>query len=96
MPFGLRNVEATYQRLVNEMFADLLGKTTEVYVDDMLAKSLKAYDHILHLEKIFQILHRYGMRLNPLKCALGIASEKFLGSIVNQMGIKANLDKIKP
>ena len=39
MPFGLKNAGATYQRLVNMMFGDLIGKTMEVYVDDMLVKS---------------------------------------------------------
>ena len=46
MPFGLRNAGATYQRLVNRMFADQIGKTMEVYVDDMLVKSLKTHDHV--------------------------------------------------
>ena len=40
MPFGLKNAGATYQRLVNKMFSDYLGKTMEVYIDDMLVKSL--------------------------------------------------------
>ena len=42
MPFGLKNAGATYQRLVNKMFADYLGDTMEVYIDDMLVKSLLA------------------------------------------------------
>lgn len=42
----------------------------EVYVDDMLAKSQKADDHIQHLEEIFQVLRRYRMRLNPLSVPL--------------------------
>ena len=48
MPFGLKNAGATYQRLVNEMFAELLGVTMEVYIDDMV-KSLQATDHIKHI-----------------------------------------------
>lgn len=55
IPLKMKNGRATYQRLVNEMFADLIGKTMEVYMDDMLAKSLKADDHIRHLEEVFQI-----------------------------------------
>ena len=49
IPFGLKNVGATYQRLVNKMFAAYLGSTMEVYIDDMLVKSLHARDHITHL-----------------------------------------------
>ena len=49
MPFGLKNAEATYQRLVNGMLKDLIGKSMEVYVDDMLVKSKAAGDHIEHL-----------------------------------------------
>lgn len=66
----------------------------EVYIDDMIGKSLKAEDHIRHLEEVFQIISRYIMRLNPLKCAFGVASEKFLGYMVNQRDFEANLDKI--
>ncbi|CAL8168941.1 unnamed protein product [Prunus armeniaca] len=42
MPFGLKNAKATYQRLVNSIFAPLIGSTMEVYVDDMLVKSRTA------------------------------------------------------
>ena len=41
MPFGLNNAESTYQRLVNMMFADQIRRTMEVYIDDMLVKSLE-------------------------------------------------------
>ena len=56
MPFGLKNAGATYQRLVNKMFKEMIGKTMEVYIDDMLVKSLKAADHVAHLEEMFVIL----------------------------------------
>lgn len=46
MPFGLKNASATYQRLVNKMFADQFGKTMEVYIDDMLVKSAQDKDHV--------------------------------------------------
>lgn len=52
MPFGLKNAGNIYQRLVNRMFKDKLGKTMEVYVDDMLVKSKEEEQHIGHLEKI--------------------------------------------
>lgn len=58
---------STYQRLVNKMFDDLIRKTMEVYVDDMLVKNLKTVDHVKHLDTTFQILRKYRMRLNFLK-----------------------------
>nr|XP_017247956.1 PREDICTED: uncharacterized protein LOC108219166 [Daucus carota subsp. sativus] len=95
MPFGLINAGATYQRLVNMMFKDQIGKTMEVYVDDMLVKSKEAQDHIRHLSEMFDILRKYRMKLNPQKCVFGVESGKFLGFMVNHRGIEANPAKIK-
>ncbi|KAG7588731.1 Ribonuclease H-like superfamily [Arabidopsis suecica] len=94
MPFGLKNAGATYQRLVNKMFHEHLGKTMEVYIDDMLVKSLKKEDHIKHLEECFEILNQYQMKLNPAKCTFGVPSEEFLGYIVTKRGIEANPNQI--
>ncbi|KAL5543255.1 hypothetical protein UlMin_010965 [Ulmus minor] len=89
------NAGATYQRLVNKMFKDQIGKTMEVYVDDMLVKSLKTEEHIQNLTETFEILRRYKMKLNPSKCAFGVSSGKFLGFMVNHRGIEANPTKIQ-
>ncbi|KAM1773354.1 hypothetical protein ACFX12_042864 [Malus domestica] len=59
MPFGLKNAGATYQRLVNSMFAEQIGKSMEVYVDDMLVKSKHAEQHITNLSETFTILKRF-------------------------------------
>lgn len=95
MPFGLKNARATYQHLVNETFAKLLGKSMEVYVDDMLVKSLESDRHVQHLEETFQILHKYDMRLNLAKCAFGVSSGKFQGFMVYNQGIETNSEKIE-
>ena len=95
MSFGLKNARATYQRLVNMMFKEQIGKTMEVYVDDMLVKSKIAADHIAHLSDTFAVLRKYQMKLNLLKCTFGVASRKFLGFMVNHRGIEANLEKIQ-
>ena len=95
MPFGLKNVGATYQRLVNRMFHKQIGTFMEVYIDDMLVKSIKAELRITHLAEAFQALRSYNMKLNLAKCTFGVSVGKFLGFIVNNRGIEANLDKIK-
>ena len=56
IPFGLKNAGATYQRLVNKMFVDYLEETMEVYIDDMLVKSLLAEQHMDHLRQAFELL----------------------------------------
>ena len=95
MPYGLKNVGAMYQRLVNKMFKDLIGMTMELYIDDMLVKSFKAADHITHLEEIFDILRKHKMMLNLSKCIFGVSSGKFLNCLVTKRGIKANPDQIQ-
>ena len=95
MPFGLKNARATYQCLVNKVFAELIGKTMEVYVDDMLVKSLQKEDNISDLREMFTLLRRYNMKLNPTKCAFGVGSRKFLGVMVNNKGIEANPSKVQ-
>ncbi|CAL9017764.1 unnamed protein product [Prunus brigantina] len=95
MPFGLKNAGATYQRLVNRIFAQHIGSIMEVYVDDMLVKSRTAGEHLENLALMFGILKSYQMRLNPTKCAFGVSSGKFLGFMISQRGIEANPEKIK-
>ena len=95
MPFGLKNARATYQRLVTQMFRPLLGRTMEIYIDDMLVKSKQRPDHADHLQQTFNLLREYGMKLNPLKCAFGVNAGRFLGFMVTQRGIKANPAQLK-
>ncbi|CAA0833885.1 Unknown protein, partial [Striga hermonthica] len=95
MSFGLKNAGATYQRLVNKMFASLIGVSMEVYVDDMLVKSVYVSDHVNDLNKMFSILRDYSMKLNPKKCTFGVGSGIFLGYIVSQHGIDANPENIQ-
>ena len=90
MPFGLKNVEATYQRLVTKIFRTLIGRMMEVYIDDMLVKSKERPDHTEHLRETFELLRMNNMKLDPLKCMFGVSLGKFLGFMVTQTGIEAN------
>ena len=95
MPFGLKNVGATCQRLVNQMFKKQIGRNVEVYVDDMLVKSKEEEDHLDNLKETFNTLKQYSMKLNPSKCAFRVSSGKFLGFMVSQRGIEVNPVKVK-
>ncbi|KAJ9542421.1 hypothetical protein OSB04_028927 [Centaurea solstitialis] len=95
MPFGLKNAGSTYQRLVNMIFKEHLGRTMEVYIDDMLVKSERSIDHVAHLKQSFDILRQHKMKLNPTKCSFGVRAGKFLGYLVTQRGIEASPEQVK-
>ena len=95
IPFGLKNAGATYQRLMNRMFAPQIGRNVQVYVDDMLVKIRREEDHLRDLKETFDTLRSYNMKLNPGKCAFGVTAGKFLGFMVSQRGIEVNPDKIQ-
>ena len=95
MLFGIKNTNATYQMLMNKMFAHQIGRNVQVYVDDMLVKSRREDDHLNDLREIFDTLRSYNMKLNSSKCAFRVLAGKFLGFMVSQRGIKVNPDKIR-
>uniref|UniRef100_A0A2N9HMM7 Uncharacterized protein n=1 Tax=Fagus sylvatica TaxID=28930 RepID=A0A2N9HMM7_FAGSY len=94
MPFGLKNAGATYQRMITKMFSSQMGKKIEVYIDDMVVKSVYAEDHLRDLKVVFNTLRGHHLKLNASKCAFGVGSAKFLGFVVTQRGIEANPDQI--
>ena len=95
MSFELKNVGATYQRLMNKMFKHQIRRNIQVYVDDMLVKSLRKNDHLDDLQETFNTLRSYNMKLNPSKCMFGVTTGKFLGFMVSQRGIEVNLEKVR-
>ncbi|RVX18142.1 Retrovirus-related Pol polyprotein from transposon 17.6 [Vitis vinifera] len=95
MPFGLKNAGATYQRLMTKIFKPLIGRSVEVYIDDIVVKSKTREQHILHLQEVFYLLRKYDMKLNPSKCAFGVSAGKFLGFMVSQRGIEVSPKQVK-
>ena len=83
MSFRLKNTGATYQRLMNKMFAHQIGRNVQVYIDDMLVKSIREDDHLSDLQETFDTLRTYNMKLNPSKCVFGVTAGKFLGFMVS-------------
>ena len=92
MPFGLKNVGSTYQRMMTRMFESQLEKNIEIYIDDMVVKSKMVSEHLGDFRAIFEILRMHKLRLNASKCSFGVGSGKFLGYMVTHRGIEVNLD----
>ena len=95
MPFGLKNAGSTYQRMMTRMLKPQLGKSIEIYVDDMVVKSKVVSEHLGDLGSTFGVLRKHNLRLNASKCSFGMGSGKFLGYIVTHRGIEVNPDQIK-
>jgi hypothetical protein len=95
MPFGLKNVGATFQRLMRKALGAQMGRNVEAYVDDIVVKTRESHTFIEDLEETFINLRKVNIKLNPAKCAFGVPSGKLLGFLVSHRGIEANLDKVK-
>jgi hypothetical protein len=97
IPFGLRNAGATYQRCMNHVFGEHIGRTVEAYVGDVVVKTRKASDLLSDLETTFKCLKAKGVKLNPEKCVFGVPRGMLLGFIVSERGIAAitNMGLIK-
>jgi hypothetical protein len=75
MTFGLKNAGATYQRAI---FHDLLWIVFEIYIDDVMIKLDSMNNHLANLRLALERMRRYGLKMNPLKCAFGVSASKFL------------------
>jgi hypothetical protein len=68
MPFGLTNAPASFQSVMNNIFASLLRKYVLVFMDDILVYNKTMADHLVHLQQVLQILQDNSFLLKRSKC----------------------------
>lgn len=95
MPFGLRNAPATFQRLINNVLKDYIGKICLVYLDDILVFSTSIEEHMESLNKVFKCLQNANLRIQPDKCLFLSRETEFLGHIITPEGIRTNPKKVE-
>ena len=95
MPFGLKNVGATYQRMMQNCLQEQIGRNVQVYVDDIVIKTEKEDTLINDLQETFKNLNRYNIKLNPKKCTFGVPAGQLLGYLISARGIEADPEKIQ-
>jgi hypothetical protein len=95
MTFGLKNAGATYQRAMNFIFHEYIGTLVEIYIDDIVIKSGDITKHLTDLRKILECTRKYGLKMNPNKCAFGVSAGQFLGFMVHQRGIEISRKSIE-
>ena len=90
MPFRLKNVGDIYQRVATTLFHDMMHRDVEVYVDDMIVKSQGRANHLVALERFFERIQKFILRLSSKKCTFGVTSMKLLGYMISERGIEVN------
>jgi hypothetical protein len=95
MTFGLKNAGATYQRAMNYIFHELIGKIVEIYIDDVVIKSLDHESHLEDVKRTLECTRKHGLKMNPNKCAFGVSAAEFLGFLVHEGGIEVGKKSMK-
>nr|GEV76224.1 reverse transcriptase domain-containing protein [Tanacetum cinerariifolium] len=87
MHFGLKNAEATYQRLVDKVFHDQIGRNLEEYVYDMVIKSTSEEEMLADIKETFEKFRSINMKFNPRKCSFSVEEGPFLGTLITKKEI---------
>uniref|UniRef100_A0AAG5DPC1 RNA-directed DNA polymerase n=1 Tax=Anopheles atroparvus TaxID=41427 RepID=A0AAG5DPC1_ANOAO len=95
MPFGLKNAPATFQRVMDCILREHLGKFCLVYMDDIIIFSPSFQEHKVHISKIFRKLKEANLKIQHEKCEFFRKEVQFLGHTVTEHGVKPNNDKIE-
>eukprot|EP00798_Chlamydomonas_sp_ICE-L_P011161 gene11161-biopygen12616 len=91
---GLANAPATFQAVMNKIFAPYLHKFVVVYLDDILVYGRNPEEHAANLEKVLQVLQDEEFYAKLSKCTFKQSEIKFLGHIIGRNGVKVNPKKV--
>lgn len=94
LPFGLVNSPAQFQRMMNAVLAGLQWQCCLVYVDDIIIYSATFDDHIRDLRAVFDRIRAASLRLKGKKCTFAAREVRYLGHVVDAVGIRPDPDKV--
>lgn len=95
MPFGLCNASASFQRLVNALFANLKGVHLQVFIDDICVATKTWEEHLNLLDKVLSLLEDANLKLKANKCSFGARKVIFFGHELSSDGIRQDPTKLR-
>ncbi|KAH9274082.1 hypothetical protein BASA83_003726 [Batrachochytrium salamandrivorans] len=95
MPFGLANAPAQFQRMMNTLFRDSIGKFVLVYLDDIVIYSENLEKHKEHVKSVLTILRANGLYCKLEKCHFYQQEISYLGYVISPNGICMDSAKVK-
>ena len=95
MPFGLSTAPATFQRMMNTIFFEMLDKGVLIYLDDILVYSKTIDEHKKLLDRVFCYLNLNKLYLKEKKCSLFLEKNNFLGNVISKDGVSMESGKVQ-
>ena len=95
MPFGLCNVPATFQWLMQNCMGELNFTYCLIYLDDLIIFWWTAEEHLHHLCVVFDCLREYNLKLKPSKCNLFREEINYLAHKMSKAGIQPSNTNVK-
>lgn len=95
LPFGLKNAPSIFQRAIDDVLRDDIGKICQVYMDDIIVYSPDEHSHLQHVDTILKKLEAAGMRVSPTKSKFFKTDVNFLGFVVTRDGIRTCPEKVR-
>ena len=95
MLYGLCNVPATFQRLMQNCLGELNLTYTLIYLDDVIVYSRTEEEHLTRLRAMFKRFRESGLKLKPSKCNFFRTEINYLGHTMSAKGMEPGVDGIK-
>src|SRR6266498_54957 len=95
IPFGLNNALVTFQRLMNKVLRQYIGKFIQVYLDDVIIYSNNLTEHKRHIRAVLEKIKEANLKLKPSKCQWFQIELKFVGHLVGRNGIRPDPQNVK-
>jgi len=94
LPFGLSNIPAKFQRLMDTVLKNLVGTDSFVFIDDIILFSSSAEEYARRLERVLQGFDRANLQLHPGKCVFAQPQVQYLGFVLSENGVVASPEKV--